>query len=113
MSESSCSSVSTCIPQYSFCLLLEDAKDKSFVWKDVDGVEVDLTGKSISLLCEETSLNKTASIVDPTSGEFSFSFDSGDTQSILNGLNRRYFNYTVKETTQPRTLWSGFIIVES
>lgn len=69
------------IPEYDFSLFKGDDVTKKFRYKAADLV-VDLTGYVIQLETNVDSLDKTAIIFDPTSGEFEFTFDRVDTETL-------------------------------
>lgn len=69
------------IPVYDFSLYKGDDTTKRLRYKAGDLV-VDLTGYVIHLKTNISSLDKTATIVDPTTGEFEFTFARVDTESL-------------------------------
>lgn len=71
----------TNIPEYNFSLFKGDDKTKKFRYK-ADGVVVPLTGYTIQLETNVPSLDKTANIPDPLTGEFSFVFGQVDTEAL-------------------------------
>tara|TARA_R110000744_G_scaffold73950_5_gene147808 strand:+ start:2702 stop:3034 length:333 start_codon:yes stop_codon:yes gene_type:complete len=71
----------TDIPEYDFSLFKGDDKTKKFRYK-AGGEVVDITGYIIQLETNIISLQKTASIPDPVTGEFNFVFAKADTGNL-------------------------------
>tara|TARA_R110002096_G_scaffold31707_1_gene92735 strand:- start:169 stop:501 length:333 start_codon:yes stop_codon:yes gene_type:complete len=71
----------TDIPEYDFSLFKGDDKTKQFRYKAA-GVVVDISGYVIQLETNVGSLDKTATISDPLTGEFEFTFDRVDTEAL-------------------------------
>jgi hypothetical protein len=69
------------IPKYNFSIFEGDDKTLEFRYK-IDGAPEVLTDYVIQLEAEVDSLDKTAIISDPSTGEFSFVFDRLDTENL-------------------------------
>ena len=72
----------TDITVYDFSLFKGDDKTKKFRFK-ADEVPVDITGYVIQLETNTVSLQKTAIVADPTTGEFFFVFAKEDTSTLI------------------------------
>lgn len=71
------------IPEYNFSLTKGDDKTLKFRYK-AGGVAVDITGYVIEMETNILSLDKTARIIDPVTGEFYFDYERLDTAELDN-----------------------------
>lgn len=70
------------IPEYNFSLFKGDDKTKKFRLMAGE-VPVDITGYTILLETNTISLQKTATFINPTTGEFYFTFARVDTETLV------------------------------
>ena len=102
------------IPVYDFVLFKGDDETKRFRFKDGEGEPIDITDYVIELETNVDSLDKTAIVDDPTTGEFKFIFNREDTADLVeNRVKYKVVFYQNGLTGDKTTKFAGSINLDS